>query len=579
MDSPLDFVKDQKWEHRMEGDQIVVKECPLCHSDDFKFYMNVKTGMWDCKHLNKHGGNLKSHGNIHGLRKALGLTSDVKTAAVDEKFRPLGYSEHNMVEQAHLRLIGNPMYKQTLMDEWNITEEAIRHFKLGIKQRHDNRMWLVQPHFVDIGDGEGERLYCIKYKTWFGEKKEFARETGAASVLLNESLLHSKEPIKQVVLCEGEKDGIVAWSNGVKNIIGMTGGAGTLKGRWFDLLERVEEIIVAYDGDIAGAEGTQKLIQRLGVHRVKIAEIPAGEDVADVVAKYGPERLQTILRSAKLPEIPNVHSIADVAMSMLTTDPPPVIPTYSMRLNDILNGGFRSPQLITLTAPPKIGKTSFAMSLGLDFACRGIPTLNYCMEMSEEDITTMACGMYLGVGRNPTKADYWAFTQEASLPLFLGFKSSITVEALMQTFKDAYSRYGLGMIIFDNIHYLVRNVSGREGKVEAMENAYKSLKIITIELKIPIIVIAQPKKINVSKGADMNYYDVAWSSAAASDSDTVVILHRDRSQDSDRSFSQSMMVKTDAGRFTQGGRAFMQYREKHVSFRDLSYGEQTSMES
>lgn len=576
MDNPLEFVKAQGWEHRIEGDQIRVKVCPLCKSDDEKFYIHIKTGMWDCKHLNKHGSAIKSQGNIHGLRKALGLTSDVK-AVVDEKFRPLGFSESQMVEQSHLRLLGSPMHMQTLMDEWRIDEEAIRHFKLGIRERN-GAIWLVQPHIVDIYDGNGPQLYNVKFKTWFGDKKEFARIPGGASVLLQESLLHAKH-IKKVVLCEGEKDLIVAWSAGIRNAIGMTGGAGTLKDRWYDLLEHVEEIVIAYDGDAAGEEGTQKLIQRLGVHRVKVAAIPAGEDVADIVAKYGKDALHDVISKAKFPDIPNVKSIADVAMTMLMNDPPPLLPTYSYRFNEVLNGGFRSPQLITLTAPPKIGKTSFAMSLGLDFASRGIPTLNYCMEMSEEDITTMACGMYLGVGRNPSKADYWSFANEAQLPLYLGFKSSIDTAALMQTFRDAYTRFGLGIIIFDNIHYMVRNISGQQGKVEAMENAYKALKIVTIELKIPIVVIAQPKKINVSKGADMNYYDVAWTGAAASDSDSIVILHRERSQESDRSFSQTMMVKADAGRFTQGGRAFMQYREKHIAFRDLSYGEQNSMDT
>ena len=578
MDNPLDFVKDQHWEYKMVGEQIVVKECPLCKSDDWKFFMHPKTGKWDCKHLNKHhAASLKPCGNIHGLRKALGLTSDVK-AAVDEKFRPLGYSENNLVNNSHMRLLGSPMHLQVLMDEWHISEEAVRYFKLGIRENEYGKMQLVQPHYVDINDGEGMQLYNVKFKSWFGDPKSFNRITGAASVLLQEGILHAKR-IKKVILCEGEKDAIVAWSAGFRNVIGMTGGAGTLTNRWFELFEHLEEIIIAYDGDAAGEEGTQKLIQRLGMHRVKVCNIPNGMDVADIVAAEGPERLREIINAAKFPDIPNVTSIADVAMNMITTDPPPIIPTYSPRFNDVLGGGIRSPQLITLTAPPKIGKTSFSMSLAVDFASRGVPTLNYCMEMSEEDVTTMAVGMYLGVGRNPTKADYWAFRNEANIPLYLGFKSAIDVPALIQTFKDAYTRFGLGLIIFDNIHYLVRNIPGREGKVEAMENAFKSMKVATIELKIPIIVIAQPKKINVSKGADMNYYDVAWTGAAASDSDSIVILHRDRSQDSDRSFSQNMMVKTDAGRFTQGGRAYMQYREKHVVFRDLNYGEQSAVDS
>lgn len=572
MDSPVEFVKAQGWEYRVQGDQLVVKVCPVCGAPDDKFYMNAKTGMWDCKHLNKHGAlGEKTQGNMHTLRKIMGLTHEV-AAASDDKFKPLDFTYQSMVEKAHARLLGREDMLQVLMDEWDISRDTIKYFQLGVKERFD-MPWLLIPHFVDVFDGKGPQLYNIKFRSWFGYEKKFSRVTGGASVLFQETLLHSGD-MKHAKLCEGEKDAIVAWDRGYKDVIGMTGGAGTLLSRWYDLMEPLEDIIVAYDGDIAGDEGTQKLIQRLGVHRVRVADIPAGFDVADIVHKKGEKVLDDIFSNAKHPDIPSIAAAGDVLYDMITTEEPPMLATFSPNVNKILNGGIRAPQLITLTAPPKIGKTTFALALAYQFAMAGIPSLFYCIEMAMQDVSKMVAGMHYGVGRNVGKVEQYLFKTDANIPLYLGFQGAIEPDVLVQTFKDAYARFGLGFIVFDNIHYLVRNIGGTQGKVEAMENTYKAFKLFTIEVGVPVCIIAQPKKINVSRGADMNYYDVAWTGAAASDSDTIIIVHRDRSDESDRSFSDKMMVKTDAGRFTQGGRTYLQYREKHMSFRDMSIGEQ-----
>ena len=577
MDSPIDFVKGQNWEFKVDGGQIVVKTCPICHADDWKFYMNAKTGMWDCKHMNKHGAlGAKSAGNMHSMRRILGLTHEV-SAAANEKFHPLGFSEVNMVDNAHSRLLGKPHMLADLMSEWDISEETIKHFKLGVKQREDGRWWLLIPHFVDIFDGQGPQLYNIKFRTWFGEAKEFNRVKGASSVLFNESLLHQKD-FKDAVLAEGEKDAIVSWDHGIKNVIGMTGGAGTLVARWYDLMEHLEQITIAYDGDLAGEEGTQKLISRLGSHRCKIAALPPGKDLADICHEQGGSAMRKIVNEAQQPSIPSISSAGDVLLDMITTTPPPVLPTFSKNFNKILGGGIRAPQLITVTAPPKIGKTTFSLALAHHYAMMGIPSLNYCIEMGMQDIASMVAGMHFGSGRDVGPIEQWLFKHDTDIPLYLGFQSSIEPDVLVQTFKDAYMRFGIGFIVFDNIHYLVRNLSDTSSKVQAMENAYKAFKMLTIELNIPMVVIAQPKKINVSKGADMNYYDVAWTGSAASDSDTIVIVHRDRSDESDRSFSDKMLIKADAGRFTQGGRTYVQYMEKALAFRDMSVGEQVMEE-
>lgn len=570
-ESPLEWVKAQGFEFEVEGSQLVFAECPICHAKDKKFYMNIKTGLWDCKHLNKHGTlQLKSSGNMFTLKKILGLTSEV-IAATDPKFKPLGQEYWVMVDKSHERLMTTPHMLAILTTEWRITEDTVRKFKMGIKEDENHQWWLLIPHYVD--QGKGPELFNIKYRSWFGDKKDFRRVKDAASVLFNESILYLPEKPSTVILCEGEKDMIVSDDAGVQGVIGMTGGAGTLLPRWYDLLEPIEDIVIAYDGDIAGSDGVRKLISRFGVHRCRVAKLPPGKDLADICSEQGPEALRKIIRDAKHPDIPSVASVGDVLFDDVTTEPVQTIPTFSHSTNKVLNGGVSGGQLVVLTAPPKIGKTTFSLKMAHHWSMLGMAGLFYCIEMPMNKIAPMVAGMHYGSGRNVGKLEKYLFRQDADLPLYLGFDSNVTTESLIQTFKDAHTRFGLQYIMFDNIHYMVRSISGDGGKVEAMENAFKALKMLTIELDIPIVCIAQPKKIDVKRGADMNYYDVAWTGSAASDADTILIVHRDRSEDSDRSFSDKMLVKADAGRFTQGGRTFIQYREKHLSFAELTPGE------
>lgn len=571
MDSPLDFVQQMGWQYKMVGNQINCEECPICHAKEWKFYINAETGMWDCKHLNNHAGK-NTKGSLFRLQKILGLTLDVSGA--DATPHPLGYTEQQIITIAHADLFKNKVKLSTLLDEWCISEEVARRWQLGYWEDNTG-CWLTIPHLMKGA------LYNVKFRSWFGLPKTFRRVTGASSVLLNEESLIGDVPPKSVALLEGEKDSILAnFSNeqfplGVDAIVGMTGGAGTLLERWYKLLEPVEEVYVAYDGDAAGKQGAQNVIKRLGANRVRLVQLPEGKDIADVYKESGPQEVQRLFKEAKQTETGTITLYSDILDEMMDKEDKPTIPTFSQNFNRILNGGLRGGQVIVITAPPKIGKTSFSLVLAQDIAARqNIPSLVWCVEMPKEDLAAATACLQYGTGRSPNKADIYITRHARSeIPLFYGYDPNVSMDVLMSTFRNAYKRQGIGLFVFDNIHFMVRNA---ENKVTAIEDAMKGFKTLALELDAPVILVAQPSGSGGKKGANMNYYDIGWSSSFASDADTIAILHRARLADTEASFSDTMMVKVDAGRYTPGGMTFLQFYSRQLQFRDFTRAEELS---
>lgn len=565
-DSPLEFVQQQGWKYRLVRNQINLEFCPICGKGEWKFFINAENGMWDCKHLNAHTEK-NCKGSLVKLRRLLGLTLDV--AGKNERPMPLGYSEVNIVNIAHQTLMENPTRLADLISEWNIDEEAVRRWHLGLWIDQSGE-WLTIPHYI------GDKPYNIKFRSWFGFEKKFHRVSGASSVLLNEDLLLQDEKPKTVVLCEGEKDAIVSMWAGIQNVVGMTGGAGTLTDRWYKLLEPVEEIYVAYDGDNAGKEGTQTLIKRLGMSRVKVVKLPDGKDCADVVKEQGPLALQELFSQAKKAANSVLVKYEDILFESITLEDVPALPTFSPSVSRILNGGSRGGQLITVTAPPKIGKTSFCLTWALHTAgVLNTPSCYWCNEMSPKLLSEMVACMQTGCGRNPTRADLFIAKQMThELPLYFGFDANAQVDVIIQTFRDAFKMYGIRQFFFDNIHFMVRSA---ESKVQAMEDAVKAFKSFAMETDSHVILIAQPSGHGGKRGADMNYYDIAWSSSFASDSDTIMVIHRDRLMDTENSFAEQMMVKVDAGRHTAGGMTYLNFYAPQLQFSDYSKAELDSL--
>lgn len=102
-----------------------------------------------------------------------------------------------------------------------------------------------------------------------------------------------------VVIMEGYMDVVAAHQYGIKNVVATLGTA--LTREQIKLLQRyTDEIVIAYDADVAGMQATIRgldLVQQLGC-RVKVLHIPQGKDPDEYIRAHGVEGWYLLLKSA-----------------------------------------------------------------------------------------------------------------------------------------------------------------------------------------------------------------------------------------------------------------------------------------
>ena len=195
-----------------------------------------------------------------------------------------------------------------------------------------------------------------------GRKK--MRNLGSAALID-----HTPNPCNDgpVLVCEGETDMLSALAHGFNAVAG-TSGAGTFHKEWAAYIQKMQAadhgVIVAFDGDTAGRNGTPKAAQKLqaqGIENVRILRVPDGSDVNDVVVKHGRSGLAALVDAAEpyAPDDPTDASTnADVSATEAAQEPPqdepmPYKPFPMDTLPEVVQGYVRAGAMaIDKKAPP-----------------------------------------------------------------------------------------------------------------------------------------------------------------------------------------------------------------------------------
>lgn len=107
---------------------------------------------------------------------------------------------------------------------------------------------------------------------------------------------HKAKNYDTILITEGEKDCLVAWSHNIPAVT-STGGALSFQKEWADLFKD-KEVIICYDNDYAGADGTVKTLDFIPHAKVLfIPDMPNVKDISDYVNVGG--NLHELLKTAK----------------------------------------------------------------------------------------------------------------------------------------------------------------------------------------------------------------------------------------------------------------------------------------
>ncbi len=559
----LEYLTNKGWQHKKAGNQFCLKVCPLCGDEKWHFYISASTGAWDCKVCFSKGG-------LYQLKKELGdLNKEVKSVkrliGMKEEPKPL---DANVYLKIHSDLLNNKKAMSYLKNKRGLNDDTIKHFKLGLVKENGIE-WLAVPHFI------GSKLINIKYRSLPPADKKFKREPGKPSILFNEDCLYGD--FSEVCITEGEVDAMSLWQAGFKNVVGTTAGAGSFPAEWHDKLEDSKMIYLCFDADDAGQKGSFTVADKLGFERCKNIRLPKGLDLNDYLKDHTREDFVRLVAQAKKFKVPDVLSIDDVfrrhdERRLNGVDKEGIITEWANVNKHI--GSFKPGNLIIISAIAKTGKTTFCLNLVHHNALMGKPCFFFCIEMNAEEIVLKLSQLHFN--RPIEDLDSLSDGDRESLsniPIYFGTAiGSMDSKYVLEKIRSTVKRHDIELVVFDNLHYLVRDTRHVAQEIGIVT---KGFKMLAEELEIPILLIAQPRK--TQEGQMPSMMDLKDSSSIGTDSDQVIILWREviRSKQTDPEELDNVMkaetvVRVDASRYGPGGQTVLYFDGAKSTFRRVS---------
>jgi hypothetical protein len=555
----LEYFQSKGLPYTMQAGQAVLKTCPFCGDQRGHFYLNPESGVFFCHKcqergnlytLKKHFGDYSGNGYGSSHQKPQGSV----TAAFTGKDKATATPSGKDATEAHARLLGDAE-ALTYLQGRTISLETVKAFKLGLEVDRNGGRWLTIPHY------EKGQLVNIKSRTLPPAAKTFRRVKDCKSILFNADVIDKAE----VYLCEGEIDALTLHSAGIKNAIATTTGAGGFDAEWVDQLQDVKKIILCYDNDEAGQKGAREVARRLGYDRVFNVVLPEGQDINEFFQAGNDLNafIQYVGNNAKRFDVAGILTFED-GLNLLqetATDHETGIRTGFADVDRIIKTGFLPGELVVLSAPPKIGKSTLALQVCTNNALRDIPSLFFCLEMRSVKVIQKVVQCY--TRQEITSESAIEKTRQAfrGKPLYLGYSHQRpTLDGVMATLKAAIRRYGLKLVVFDHLHFLCRSITNQ---VQEIGQAVQAFKFLAEELEVPVILIAQPRK--TQPDSIMTAMDLKDSASIFSDCDHLLILHRTRRKGNGgdlatEAYDPVTMVRVEASRYSAGGEALLYYK-------------------
>lgn len=529
------------------GDEFITN-CVFCGDKEKKFAINLVTGAYNCKHLNKCGvsGGFSDFQRKMGDRpeKAEGerfIKKQAKTYSLPKDDVPL-------MEDTQI-----PVYRW--LKARGFTDETIKHFHCGAK---DNSVLLP---FYRSG-----KLINVKSRDIL-DKKHMTMTKDGEHILFNRDNVNSDT----LTIVEGEFDCMALHQYGIEAVSVPNGasGQGWVEGEW-DFLETFEHINICFDNDDAGKEGAQKLALRLGLWRCSIVELPLkdaneclkGGVSQEEINKCFEDSIDLVPGSLVNPsdftqKIQKLFSMGD----QLFGDSTPW-----QELDAILKG-WRGSELTIITGRNGSGKSTLLNQVILDLATKGKKSCIYSGEMAPERYLRWAV---IQQGENPfpspSSVEKTLKWMDEKLYI-LNISSGIDPKKLLDDFEYAARRYGVKYFVVDSLMKV--KLTGEE--YEAQKDFVSSLSDFGKKFNVHVYLVAHPRKTQ-SDDDTPGKVDVKGSSHVTDLADNVLVSYRPDDEQKEKfrkkgkTVSDMVMFIKKNREFGYEGRVFLWYNDNTKKF-------------
>jgi replicative DNA helicase len=227
------------------------------------------------------------------------------------------------------------------------------------------------------------------------------------------------------------------------------------------------------------------------------------------------------------------------------------MPTGFNNLDNLLNGGIHSQQLVIIGARPSVGKTTLAQNIILNSSKTGKKCLFVSLEVDKRNVTLKFLSNLCSIpawkiGRNLVNQAQnqdlnRAKSELRQMAIYTNDSSYLRVAQIGQIIKNQIQKQPVDLVVVDYIQIIKGD--DPKGKNEALiikENT-TMLKALAKQYDVGILALAQINRKAV-EGANQEptINDFKSSGGIEEDADVAIILHRDRSEEKKESyFSES----------------------------------------
>ena len=227
---------------------------------------------------------------------------------------------------------------------------------------------------------------------------------------------------------------------------------------------------------------------------------------------------------------------------------------------DKVTNGLQQEELTIIGARPGVGKTTFALYIADKVASRNVNVGFISLEMSENQIIQKLIAKRTRIDSNKIRTGSLTDEEIAEVGKVASelSKLNLNINTKAKNIQDIeiYARrmknkQNLGLLIIDYIQ-LIKNKGNFSSREQEVADISRTLKLLALELKIPIIGLCQLNR-NAAK-SEPTLADLRESGAIEQDADNVIFLYsKDENQDKSNSVEDIIvdLQKQRAGGLTK----------------------------
>ena len=195
-------------------------------------------------------------------------------------------------------------------------------------------------------------------------------------------------------------------------------------------------------------------------------------------------------------------------------------------------------KLTILAARPAMGKTAFALNIGVDLAKQGKNIMFFSLEMNNqglmERVLADECDIYYSNFKDKSimkeKYNYIlkATSEIAKIKFCINDTGSLSIAQLKQAVYKKHRTEPLDLIIVDYLQLMSGEINRNGNREQEIASIARGLKLLAKDLDIPIIALSQLSRAVETRGGTKKpqLSDLRESGSIEQDADNVIFLYR-----------------------------------------------------